>query len=77
MIWKIVFTGLVILAVWFGYRLLGRMIGGPPRESGSHEIDGATVAAKGEDLERCAVCGAYVTHAGAATCGRDDCPHPA
>ena len=77
MIWKIVFTGLVVLAVWFGYRLLGRMIGGSTLEGAGHEIDGATVAAKGEDLERCAVCGAYVTRAGAAACGGNGCPYPA
>jgi hypothetical protein len=74
MIWKIVFTGLVVAAVWYGYRLVsGTLSSGKGAQGG---ISRGSTAVATEDLERCAVCSAYVSPAVAA-CERDGCPYAA
>ncbi len=79
MIWKIVFTVIVIAAVWFGYRMLTRMGGNPTgyigRAGGGALNDDASE--KSEDMEQCAVCESYVPRINAQSCGQDDCPYPA
>ena len=67
---KILLTGAVILAVWYGFKLLGRL---GSRISGSDGDDGGS-AATVEDLRKCDVCGVFVAPDAAPTCGRGDCP---
>lgn len=78
MIWKIVFTVIVIAAVWFGYRMLTRMGGNPTGQIGQNRSASVDdTSDKSEDMEQCAVCESYVPRFGAQSCGRDDCPYPA
>ncbi len=56
---KLLFTVLVIGAVWYGYKLLGRR-------------DGDTGAG---DTVKCLVCGVYVPVEGADNCGKKGCPY--
>lgn len=72
MIWKIVFTVIVIAAVWFGYRLLARMGGNPVGRIGSNSGDADE---NSEDMEQCTICNSFVPRVGARSCGRDECPH--
>ena len=68
---KLALLILVIAAVWVGYRWLNGSARALPRR-----YPGAPRAAiRTEDLVACRVCGAYVA-AGAARCGRSDCPQP-
>ncbi|MHA1114340.1 MAG: hypothetical protein ACTSRY_07530 [Alphaproteobacteria bacterium] len=63
---KILFLVVVIAAIVYGFRWIERA-GKTKRSRG----DGAAA----EETTECAVCGAYVTTAGASDCGRDDCPY--
>jgi uncharacterized protein len=76
---KLVFTVAVILAVWYGFKFVGRLADARKTRA---KLDAAS---KGRgmgaptataELERCAACGAYVAGESAVACGRDDCPYP-
>ncbi len=69
-LFKILLTGAVILAVWYGFKYLGRLGG---RISGSDGDKGGSTATV-EDLRQCDVCGTFVAPDAASTCDRDDCP---
>jgi len=78
---KLLLLAVVVVAVWYGFRHLGRGEGGlrsrPRRNSasaGSQAGAGAPDKPRAiEDMVRCAVCGAFQTR-GAAPCERADCP---
>jgi hypothetical protein len=85
---KILLTAGVALAVWYGFRVLGRLADrksagrGAPRDSGAAGSGAADRPgpdrASGsdiEDLRPCAVCGTFVAAGRAVACGRSDCPH--
>ncbi len=63
---KILLTAAVILAVWYGFKYVGRL-GRPSSRSAAS----ATV----EDLRKCEVCGTFVAAGAAPACNRDDCLH--
>ena len=77
----------VLAAVWYGFRLVGRLDkqrkeGGrlqrtaqPPKSAGAAAREPAKAEANSEDMEPCRVCSAYVAGHGAASCGRADCPY--
>ncbi|MBF0561442.1 MAG: hypothetical protein HQL37_05350 [Alphaproteobacteria bacterium] len=76
---KLLFTGAVVAALWYGFRYLGRLAEikadramarpetPPPRPAPSP----TTI----EDLKPCPQCGAYVANGLARACGRVDCPY--
>ena len=81
---KLVFTVLVVMAVWYGFKWVSRLQqvreaqareslrrGGPsaPRHANPPAGDA-------EDMVKCKVCDSYVTANGAVSCGRSDCPYP-
>ncbi len=67
---KLILLVLLIVAVLYGRRLIGRVgsltksVGG---EGGAPPV--------GEDMQKCPVCGVYVAAANPASCGRADCPY--
>lgn len=77
----ILLVGLLV-AVWYGFKLVGRV-----RELREAEVRRRTQeAASGgrmapgamseiEDTVKCRVCAAYVPARGARACGRSDCPY--
>ena len=67
---KILLTGAVILAVWYGFKYLGRLGGRISGSDGDNDGTAATV----EDLRRCDVCGTFVAPDATPICDRDDCP---
>ncbi len=85
---KLLFTAAVIVAVWYGFKWVGRMKVKRDAEAkaklrrqasgdasgGSGGASGATVDA--EEMVECAACGAFVAARGATSCGREDCPYP-
>lgn len=78
---KLVFTVAVVVAVWYGFKWVGRM--NEMRERAARDRlrereqgPSATGAqADVEDMVQCAVCGAFVAAKGAQSCGRESCPY--
>jgi len=62
---KILVLAVIIAAIVYGFRWLERT-GKAKRSKGG---------AATEEMAECPVCGAYVAAAGAADCGRADCPY--
>ncbi len=88
---KLLFTVAVVVAVWYGFKWVGRMKQIRDKEAkdrlrrdavGGNGGGGASGGAPGEphadaeEMVECAVCGAFVAVRGAKSCGRDDCPYP-
>jgi hypothetical protein len=83
---KILFTAVMIMAVWWVYRQINRLTGGETRPKA--RVDKARKAAENvaaaraasadgvEDLTACPTCGAYVAAGLNPGCGRaaKDCP---
>jgi len=82
---KLIVLAVVIAAVWYGFKFLGRL--DQARKASERRVAGdgrarrpsAKRAARdlgAEDMVRCDACGAYVAQNGVVSCGRDDCPYP-
>ncbi len=78
---KLIFTVVVIAAVWYGFKWLDRL--GKER-SGKLDASGGLRGTGGEgrrpveqaaEMEKCRVCGIYVAADGTGSCGRSDCPY--
>ena len=74
---KILFTALVVFAVWYAFSRVRRL--GASRGRGGVSTPGPTSApTRGEDVEdmvRCAVCGEFTPASGPSDCPRDGCPY--
>lgn len=74
---KLLFTVLVIAAIWYGFKWLNRNTGGDLTNRGGDK--GATPSRPGddvvEDMVRCEVCGDFMPSGRTKSCGRADCPH--
>ena len=89
---KLLFTVAVIMAVWYGFKWLGRMKikrdrdrarlrrdarGGGAARSRTESPGNSDGDPDGaEDMVECSACGAFVAGKGARSCGRADCPYP-
>jgi hypothetical protein len=77
---KLVVLVIVILAVWYGFKYVGRVEevrqtlkrARDAAQRGSSRGGAAKIEA--EDMIKCRACDAYVAARGAAKCGRGDCP---
>ncbi len=84
---KLLFTGLVIAAIFYGFRWFTQMQarrdqnvrrrakGGKPRSTGANR-ESTAAADDIETMVECKVCGSFVASGSARSCGRDDCPYP-
>ncbi len=87
---KLLFTVAVVVAIWYGFKWVGRMKEIRDKEAkdrlrrdagGGNGSGGASGGAPvdapvdAEEMIECAVCGAFVAVRGAKSCGRDDCPY--
>jgi len=70
---KILFTVILIVAVWYGFKIIGRIGAG----KGAADEKVTKKDASAQDMKKCPVCDAYVSAAAPANCGRDDCPYSA
>ncbi len=85
---KLLFTVAVVVAVWYGFKWVGRMkikrdaeAKAKLRREASGAASGASGGASGaaddaEEMVECGACGAFVAVRGARPCGREDCPYP-
>ncbi|MFN3077985.1 MAG: hypothetical protein ABT940_14155 [Alphaproteobacteria bacterium] len=83
---KVLFTVLLVGAVWFGFKYLGRLAElkadrraghrpEPPRSPYAGNARGPRKVSGVEDLHPCTVCGAYVASGTARACDRAGCPY--
>ena len=77
---KLLFTIAVIVIVWYGFKLIGRLDkkrkarlrsdrrghSAPPPQTGTGT----------ENLVACTICGTFVSSQGVRSCGRENCPYP-
>ena len=68
MILKIIVLLLIIGAVWYGYKMIGR------RNANKQARDARTDRIESEDMTACKVCGTYVTES-PSNCRREQCPN--
>ncbi len=82
---KLLFTAAVVVAVWYGFKWVGRMKEVREREreklrrqAGKDAPGDAQGDASGdtEEMVECPVCGAFVAAQAPKSCGREDCPYP-
>ena len=77
---KLVVLALIVAAVWYGFKLIGRSnkpVGRDEsrenlRRAANDDVSRNTV----HDMETCRVCGTFVPTGAAKACGRDGCPYP-
>jgi len=62
----------VIVAVWYGFKLVTRLERERKRRVGQQNRQPSDSV---EEMEKCRVCGAYVVASGAQNCGRRGCPY--
>lgn len=87
---KLLLLAAIVGAVWYGFKLVGRLSaqrkaeqklrGGQGERSAGDAAGGRTRSAaraelKAEEMEPCPACGAYVATGKARNCGRADCPY--
>ncbi len=83
---KLLVLAAIVGAVWFGFKLVGRLQearkleakaqAGNRRKAAQRGAGGAKgTAAATEELVQCPVCQTYVAARSAANCGRSDCPY--
>lgn len=79
---KILFTIVVIVAVWYGFKWVGRLQAkgteSKNRKAAGRRTDRSSPAGGEpiEDMVECSICGDFVAARGAVHCGRADCPFP-
>ena len=74
---KLLLTVAIVVAVWYGFKLVGRLEQArKARLKAASKGGGGTAAGAIADLERCPACSAYLDAESASACGRDDCPFP-
>ena len=82
---KLLLLVAIVLAVWYGFKLIGRLSDQRKAERRLREQEAARApdpvrpaarsAARTEEMEPCPACGAYVASRKARNCGRPDCPY--
>lgn len=72
---KLLVLAIIVAAVWFGFRLIGRL--DKARKEAARQPQGVKAKARPsvEETVRCRVCDAFVPARGATSCGRADCPY--
>jgi len=80
---KLLFTALIIAAVWYGFKWLGRMQEQqkkrphPPQQNNtkSQAAQSTSADAEYEELVACSKCGDFVIADKKSGCGKDGCPY--
>ena len=74
---KLLVLAAIVLAVWYGFKFVGRLDKRRKEEAAEARRMAASGASPKEagDMVKCRVCGAYVLARGAMDCGRPDCPY--
>lgn len=73
-LFKIIFTIAIVVAVWQGFKYLGRLQERRDNRTDLHDKKGDKSPPGVEDMEQCPVCSAY-TPRGSKSCGKEKCPY--
>lgn len=74
----------IVLGVWYGFKLIGRLDAARKQEARLRGREQRRAPARGaaapgpaeaEEMVQCPACKAYVPASGASNCGRPDCPY--
>jgi uncharacterized protein len=73
---KLLVLAIIVAAVWFGFRLIGRL-DQARKQAARPQPEGVKAKARPsvEETVRCPTCDAFVAARGATSCGRTDCPY--
>ena len=69
---KLIFTALLVVAVVYGFRMIGRIGAG-----GTAAKVNASPEPTAEETQKCSVCGTYLAADNPTACERADCPYKA
>ena len=75
---KLLVLAAIVSAIWYAFRLIGRLDQRRKREIKARRDNPGGVAdvpGKPEEMVQCPVCESYVAALGVGPCGRDDCPY--
>jgi len=70
---KILVLAVIIVAVWYGFKLVGRL-----QQKRQEELEDARREEESKtagDMVKCPQCDAFVVANGAANCGKFECPY--
>ena len=77
---KLLFTAVVILLIWHGFKWFARYqageLGAREKKSVNRGQPGNSPGGEAADTVKCDVCGAYVVSGQATNCGKGGCPFP-
>ena len=69
---KLILLVLIILGVWYGFKLIGRLEQNRKRQISEKRAEPSD---KSGQMEQCKVCSTYVLASGAVNCGKEGCPY--
>jgi uncharacterized protein len=72
---KILVLGAIVIAVWYGFKFIGRLDQRRKRELADARRTKADAAEDVGEMVKCRTCGVFVAARGAGNCGRGDCPY--
>ena len=70
---KILVLAVIITAVWYGFKLVGRLQANRQEELKDAEREGNSKDAG--EMVKCPQCAAFVVAGGAAKCSKSECPY--
>ena len=70
---KVIFTILIVIAAWQGFKLFARLQDQRDKRNAMDRKDAQSPPPGVEDMVKCSVCEAYVAR-GSRSCGQDRCP---
>ncbi|HXV23807.1 MAG TPA: hypothetical protein VED46_06080 [Alphaproteobacteria bacterium] len=70
---KLILLIAILTAVWYGFRLIGRLAA-ERKTLQRQERHNRAASRAVEDMVKCRLCGDYVPASGAASCTKADCP---
>lgn len=72
---KILVLAVIVVAVWYGFKLIGRLEKRRKERAAEAARIRASEPPEAGDMVKCRVCDAFVLARGAMACGRPDCPY--
>ena len=73
---KLLVLAAIVGAVWYGFKMIGRMDAARKNKSGGRvNRGGQSAPVDVEDTVQCPTCGAYVVANATSPCDRPDCPY--
>jgi hypothetical protein len=72
---KLLVLAAIVVAIWYGYKVFARRAGGGSgrlRRNRKSKDDGPAAV----EMDKCSVCGIYITARDATACEEENCPYP-